>query len=65
MKCPICNGEINEKAAFCKNCGNPIPRCPSCAAILTKPTRFCTKDGTPIPAETLALFQKKEQAEQK
>lgn len=58
-RCDRCGAELEKGAAFCSNCGVPVPKAPvvlpegkvtcgSCGAAVTKGNRYCTACGKPI-----------------
>jgi class 3 adenylate cyclase/tetratricopeptide (TPR) repeat protein len=60
MKCPSCQQDNREGAAFCDRCGSVLaPKCPNCSAQLRPGARFCDACGVPVsepqPAETKAV----------
>ncbi|MEX2539941.1 MAG: adenylate/guanylate cyclase domain-containing protein [Actinomycetota bacterium] len=49
MKCPSCQQENREGAAFCDRCGAVLsPRCPQCEAQLRPGARFCDTCGVSV-----------------
>ncbi len=62
QRCPNCGGEVASGAAFCSQCGAPMPKaqpvpaynaeeyikCVKCGAMLKKGTKFCMSCGTPV-----------------
>jgi len=55
MKCPKCQAENREGAAFCKTCGGKLELpCPECGNLNTPDSRFCDKCGHELgkPVET-------------
>jgi class 3 adenylate cyclase/tetratricopeptide (TPR) repeat protein len=60
MKCPSCQQDNREGAAFCDRCGSVLaPKCPNCSAQLRPGARFCDSCGVsvsdPQPAEAKAV----------
>ena len=46
MKCPKCQAENREGAAFCKECGNRLEvECPECGNANSPGSKFCDKCG--------------------
>ena len=44
--CPVCGGEIAEKAKFCPECGTKLlKQCPACKANVTSSQKFCPECG--------------------
>ena len=55
MRCPYCNEENREDAAFCKQCGKSLKgeqaaQCPNCHKALSHDARFCPNCGTAVNA---------------
>ena len=56
MKCPYCNGKINDSSLFCPTCGKEVIRnkkCPKCGHLNSLNSSFCEKCGTQLPALNL------------
>lgn len=57
-RCEVCGAEVSTTAAFCVNCGNPLPKvddvpdgfvkCMGCGSLVNKDMRFCPTCGKPI-----------------
>jgi class 3 adenylate cyclase len=55
MRCPECNTENREDAAYCLQCGAPLGYvCPHCGRELPPQAQFCDACGTPRAASTSA-----------
>ena len=51
MRCPECQAENREGAAFCTECGQALaPVCPGCGASATADDKFCGACGKPLSA---------------
>lgn len=54
IACPACGASNAHGAAFCVNCGTPLPKaepkaaCGSCGAQVPEGSKFCTRCGTPV-----------------
>ncbi len=49
MRCPSCDRENRDEAAFCDGCGASLqPECASCHAKLRPDARFCDSCGTAV-----------------
>ena len=46
MTCSGCTAPLAQDAAFCGECGTPVPRCSSCAVTLRAGAAFCHVCGT-------------------
>ena len=58
MKCYMCNGDINDKANFCKHCGKPVNRlfdyslfCVKCGVKNKTSSKYCSMCGAKIECE--------------
>ncbi len=59
--CPNCDAPAQEGAAFCDNCGAPLPAgvCPHCQAPVRLDAHFCDHCGRPLreqPAEVVVTY---------
>lgn len=56
MKCNICSVDNEAGAAFCENCGNPMPAaCPQCGNPVKAGAKFCKTCGFKLAAGTGAV----------
>ena len=56
MKCATCSFDNEAGAAFCENCGNPMPAaCPNCGNPVKAGAKFCNTCGFKLAAGTGAV----------
>lgn len=56
MYCKNCGASMDDKCAFCPNCGTPTGQnnatyCPNCGGEVDPNAAFCTACGTPLGAQ--------------
>ena len=56
MKCPRCQCELLEDAAFCSNCGMKIEKCKQCGNVIMPGSHYCSYCGSAVQ-ETKSEYQ--------